>query len=113
MELKTALPSLADRTAEATKVLQAHPTKIPVIIEPRASANVLQQTRFLVPRYYTFHELLFHLRKRMQLKPMSALYITVGNQIPRMDTKLEELYAEFKDADGFLYVKYSTEALLG
>ena len=113
MEFKKETRSLEERKDEALKILSAHATKIPVILEPHNSAHVLQQSRFLVPKNYTFQEFVFHIRKRMQIGAMSSLYITTRNQIPAMDHSIGKVYEEFKDPDGFLYAKYSSETVLG
>ena len=113
MDFRKEIPILDDRKEESTKILKTHPGKTPVIMEPKNSAHILQQSRFLVPKNYTFHEFMFHVRKRMQIGPMNSLYITTGNQIPSIDKTIGKIYEDYKDLDGFLYVKYSSESVLG
>ena len=43
-----------------------------------------------------------------------SLYIVVGNaHMPAMNKTIKQIYSELKDPDGFLYITYSSEAVLG
>mmetsp|Transcript_14176 Transcript_14176/g.14244 ORF Transcript_14176/g.14244 Transcript_14176/m.14244 type:complete len:119 (+) Transcript_14176:49-405(+) len=117
MEFKKELPEFETRRLEANRLLEIHPTKLPIIVEPISSKNNAYgfiQNRFLVPKNYTFHEFIFHLRRRLELDRTDALYVLVSQKhLPALDRNMISIYEEFQDLDGFLYVNYSSEAILG
>ena len=54
------------------------------------------------------------IRKKVQLQKDQALFLFVnGKDALKGDTPLLQVYESKKDADGFLYVAYSTENVLG
>lgn len=110
-------PNLSQRKKESQDLINSHPGKIPVIIKPESSIRnhfQIQQSRFLVPSLYSFHEFIFLIRKRLQLKQSESLYISVGlNSFPSLSRSLSSIYSEYKDPDGFLYMNYSSEATWG
>ena len=42
-----------------------------------------------------------------------AIFIYINNIIPNSNAKLQDLYNNNKDQDGFLYIKYSGENTFG
>jgi len=117
MDFRKEVPDLQTRKQESQNLCQNHPNKAPVIIQPsNIPQNTLRipQNKFLVPMLYTFHEFLFHLRKKLQMSSNESLYIVVGNaHMPAMNKTIKQIYSELKDPDGFLYITYSSEAVLG
>ena len=112
---KELVPDLETRRKDAESFIRSHNDRIPVIIEPyKDSLYVLDQKRFLVPRLYTFHEFVFHIRRKIQLSKADGLYIIVGpNCFPAMNRTMHSIYNEFKDPDGFLYMTYSSQPVWG
>lgn len=114
---KEEVPSFTSRKEESSKLASSFPDKIPIIIEPQQSGGngyKLDQNKFLVPKLYTFHEFIFHIRKRLSLKNSESLFLTVaGNNFPSMSRTLASVYLEYQDADGFLYVTYSSQPVWG
>ena len=53
------------------------------------------------------------IRKRMYLKPELALYIFINGSIPSNSTILQNLFLDYKDDDGFLYINYDVENTFG
>lgn len=109
--------SLSERLAESQKLRQSFSGKVPVIIERQENTKNnynLPNNKFLVPKWFTFHEFLYLLRQKLNLKKQEALYVTVGNgTFPTMNRSFNSIYEEFKNPDGFLYIIYSSEAIWG
>lgn len=105
------------RKAQTSKMLIEHPDKIPVIIVPfNSSSNSykLPQSKFLVPKQYTFHDLIFVLRKKLRLSSKESLFISIGDtSFPNLSRSMHSIYIESKSDDGFLYVQYSSEPVWG
>jgi hypothetical protein len=51
--------------------------------------------------------------QRIKLSPEKAIFIFVNNVLPPSSSLLSHVYAEHKDADGFLYIVYSSENTFG
>jgi hypothetical protein len=49
------------------------------------------------------------IRKRIQLAPEKAIYIFVDEVLPPTAAMMAQIYEDYKDEDGFLYVTYSGE----
>ena len=117
LNFKSEIFSSQDRKSECEQLLKAYPEKIPLIIEPQNSVGnklFMDQNKFLVPKMYTFHELLFLIRKKLKIHQDEALYVTVkSSYFPVMSRSINSIYNEYKDPDGFLYIYYSSEAIWG
>lgn len=104
-----------DRCHEANKVKNKCGDRIPLIIE-RANGTkcaLLTKRKFLVPEDLNARQLLCVIRKQLKLQHDIALYIYVGNTLPKMSDTMGMIYNQHKDEDGFLYIKYSTESTFG
>lgn len=53
------------------------------------------------------------IRRRISINPEKALFIFVKNVLPPNAALITDVYAEHKDADGFLYITYSGENTFG
>jgi hypothetical protein len=63
---------------------------------------------------YTYHEFVQVLRRRLNLSSSQALWIEVGSGgVPPGEFMMFKVYDTYKSPDGFLYVKYSSEATFG
>jgi GABA(A) receptor-associated protein len=105
------------RAAEARRIRQKFPGRIPVLIE-RAHATdagipAIDKSKFLVPGELTVGQLIFVVRKRLLLPPEKALFLFVGSVLPPTGVLVKEVYAQYADRDGFLYVQYAGETTFG
>jgi GABA(A) receptor-associated protein len=77
------------------------------------TSGIIDKNKFLVPSDLSIAQFLFTIRKRIKLRPEQSLFLFVKNSIPRSDILLSQLYKEYKDEDGFLYITYSGENTFG
>ena len=107
--------SLKDRREEASRILSQHPERIPVIVEqsPKSVLPPLDKTKYLVPRDLTVGQFAYVIRKRIKLKPETAIFVLVNNTFPNTSTEMQQLYDEHKSKDGFVYVQVSGENTFG
>ena len=49
----------------------------------------------------------------MNLTANEAIFLFVNNKIISTNTNMKQVYEQFKDQDGFLYVQYSKENVFG
>ena len=107
--------TLAERQAESEKYIECYPSlKIPVVFEPRPGEGLPQiQRRVQVVREGTsmcsFAELI---RRQLQLRIPKMIFFTIpGVAVSEVDCawRFRELYEDYEDEDGFLYLNYYVE----
>jgi GABA(A) receptor-associated protein len=102
-----------ERFAQSGNVLLKYPERIPVIVGTRKEIN-LDKQKYLVPRDLTVGQFIHVIRKRIEIKPETALFFfTENNQLPPNSTLMGNLYQDCKNKDGFLYVSIALENTFG
>lgn len=107
--------SFEKRKAEADKIREKYPDRVPVIVEklPKARVNDLDKKKYLVPSDLTIGQFYFLIRKRIDLRPEDALFFFVNNVIPQTSASLGSVYKDHHEGDMFLYIAYSDESTYG
>ncbi|KAG0306473.1 ubiquitin-like protein atg8 [Dissophora globulifera] len=104
-----------DRKAEAERIRQKYPDRIPVICEKVEKSEIasIDKKKYLVPVDLTVGQFVYVIRKRIQLSPEHAIFIFVNEVIPPAAALMTSIYEEHRDKDGFLYIQYSGESSFG
>ena len=106
--------SLEERLSESNKVLHKYPERIPVIVEPLTKDIVkIDKNKFIVSKDMTFGQLIYTIRKRMDIESSVALFFSVNGTLCTASSDIESIYNDNKNEDNFLYVKYTTENTYG
>ena len=98
-----------ERVKQSAKIQEKHPDKISVICEKHKKSKLeqLDKNKYLVTDKYKVYQFIHLLRNRISLKQQEALYLFVqGKILLKSDSKMSEVYAQYKDPDGFLYIEY-------
>jgi GABA(A) receptor-associated protein len=104
------------RKIDCTQILLKYPDRIPVICEKHPysrGAPDIDKHKYLVGFDLTVGQFMSVIRKRMYLKPELALYIFINGSIPSNSSLLQNLFLDYKDDDGFLYINYDIENTFG
>ncbi|KAI0928318.1 ubiquitin-like protein atg8, variant 2 [Taiwanofungus camphoratus] len=131
------------RKAEAERIRQKYPDRIPVICEKADKTDIptIDKKKYLVPSDLTVGQFVYVIRKRIKLAPEKAIFIFVDEVLPPTAALMSAIYEEHKcvptirvspgvnqshrwrialpatsicrDEDGFLYVSYSGENTFG
>jgi len=103
------------RKAEAERIRQKYPDRIPVICEKADKTDIptIDKKKYLVPSDLTVGQFVYVIRKRIKLAPEKAIFIFVDEVLPPAAALMSAIYEEHKDEDGFLYVSYSGENTFG
>ncbi|KAJ0102654.1 hypothetical protein Patl1_04172 [Pistacia atlantica] len=129
------------RQAEAARIREKYPDRIPVIVEKAERSDIPDidkkklvihllllfnksmfsvlwhdECRYLVPADLTVGQFVYVVRKRIKLSAEKAIFIFVKNILPPTGKKpamMSAIYEENKDEDGFLYMTYSGENTFG
>jgi GABA(A) receptor-associated protein len=102
------------RLKEVLRVRAKYPRHLPVVVEGAGKGiPELKQKKYLVSMKLTMGELMFVLRKRMQVEASQALYLMVGNYLPASTALVTQVYEQHKESDGYLYLTYRAESAFG
>ncbi|KAK8954740.1 Autophagy-related protein 8C [Platanthera zijinensis] len=115
---------LERRQAEASRIREKYPDRIPVIVEKAERSDVPDIDKkkcvfsslfylYLVPADLTVGQFVYVVRKRIKLSAEKAIFIFVKNTLPPTAAMMSAIYEENKDEDGFLYMNYSGENTFG
>ncbi|KXZ49055.1 hypothetical protein GPECTOR_23g140 [Gonium pectorale] len=107
--------SLEKRKAEAARIKEKYPDRIPVIVEKAERSDIpdIDKKKYLVPSDLTVGQFVYVIRKRIKLSPEKAIFIFVKNVLPPTAHLMSVIYEDHKDEDGFLYITYSGENTFG
>lgn len=105
------------RKQEVAKIRKKFPTKIPVVVERyqrEANLPVMDKTKFLVPQELTIMNFAIIIKNRLRIPTGRAFYFVINNQSMASTSKtIAEVYKEYKDEDGFLYITYASQEMFG
>uniref|UniRef100_A0A803XKD4 Microtubule associated protein 1 light chain 3 gamma n=1 Tax=Meleagris gallopavo TaxID=9103 RepID=A0A803XKD4_MELGA len=100
---------------EVAGIRAKFPTKIPVIrCSKEKYLPLLDKTKFLVPEELTMTQFITIIRSRMALTATQAFYLLVNNKsLASMSLTMAEVYRDYKDEDGFVYMTYASQEMFG
>jgi GABA(A) receptor-associated protein len=118
---------LKDRLNESSSVRLIHPDRIPIIISKSQKSNIasIKQEKFLVPENLTIGQLIFIIRKRIEIREAEAIALFIssvdGTEIlPSSSSSVSSIYKQYVESqkghpnyDGYLYIIYSGENVFG
>ncbi|XP_059378331.1 microtubule-associated proteins 1A/1B light chain 3C-like [Carassius carassius] len=108
---------LATRKDEVCTIRSKFPNKLPVIVERylrEKKLSLLDKTKFLVPHELTLGQFLSLLRSKIELEASQALYLLIsGKNVSCLSASMGEVYSQFRDPDGFLYITYASQDMFG
>lgn len=104
-----------ERKAEADRIRSKYPDRIPVICEKTDKSNVadIDKKKYLVPADLSIGQFVYVIRKRLKMPAEQAIFLFVNGTIPPTAAILNQIYEEYKNEDGFLYITYSGENTFG
>ena len=107
--------SFEKRKEESSKIIIKYPERIPVICEKAQGTDApeIDKKKYLVPKDITVGQIVYIIRQRIKLGPEQALFIFVNNIIPATSSSISNVYENYKDKDGFVYLVYSSENTFG
>ena len=100
---------------ESQRVLAKYPDRCPIICS-RGNTNVpeIDKVKYLAPKDITLGQFTYVIRKRIKLPPETGLFLFINNKSLIQNTALmENVYRNYRNEDGFLYISYSGENTFG
>ena len=106
--------SFLSRKDEFQKINHRYPHLVPVIISPGTdSTPVIDKQKFLVPPDVKCSQLIWVIRKRLDMKPSDGLYLLCQKCPLWGEQRIGDLQKFKSDEDGFLYIDYALESTFG
>lgn len=104
-----------ERHTESSRVMGRYSDRVPIICEKlNNKMPTIDKKKYLVPIDLTMGQFMFVIRKRLHLKAEEALFLTVNNKnISATSAVIGDVYNNYKDNDGFLYINYTKENTFG
>ena len=102
------------RKDEADRVLLKYKDRVPVIVEADTNSEFdLTKNKFLVPKDISLSQMIYVIRKKINLASEKALFLFIDGTLPATSDLMSVLYEEKKSSDGFLYCLISAESTFG
>lgn len=104
------------RKLDCRQILLKYPDRIPIICEKHPyskNAPNIDKRKYLVGHDLTLGQFMSVIRRRMCLKSEIGLYIFINGSIPSNSSFFNNLFSDYKDDDGFLYITYDIENTFG
>jgi len=89
---------LEKRQAEALRIREKYPDRIPVIVEKAERSDIqdIDKKKYLVPADLTVASFVYVIRRRIKLSPEKAIFIFANNVLPPTAALMSSIYAEHK-----------------
>ncbi len=98
----------------ASKLLIKYPDSVPVIFDCSPGSPPMDKKKYVIPRDLLVSQLVHIVRKKIKLSPEKSIFVYFNkNYMASSNMLLSEVYENFKDKDGILYVTYSIENTFG
>jgi len=104
-----------ERVQKAQTVLTKFNDRVPVICErdPKASFKDMDKSKILVPHSLSVAQFINVIRKRLSLDPKETIFLFINEKLVPVGMSMADVYQQYKDKDGFLYVLYTSENAFG
>lgn len=103
------------RLETSKNLLLKYPERVPVILSAgkRSDKLPIKRFKYLIPRELNLAKFVSEVRRHSELSAEESLFIFVDDFMPAMCNTMGELYSQYKDPDGFLYISCHKENTFG
>lgn len=107
--------TLDERKNESDKIMNKYPSRIPIIVEKyeKCTFDEIDKRKYLVPKDLNMNQFTFIIRKRIKLDSSQAIFLMINNTLCPSNVTVGDIYNEYHNNDGFLYIQYSSENTFG
>jgi GABA(A) receptor-associated protein len=103
--------SLERRTMESNRLIQSNPGYIPVIVEKIEACSANTCRKYIICGDRTVGEFIQLIRKRASLEQDETIFLSARDAVLTDDSApMSQIFDDFKDSDGFLYINFSTRS---
>ncbi len=102
---------------EYLRLRERFPNRVFVLLDRHGASGkdlpLIDKRKFIAPSDITVGQFMYIVRRRLQLPPEKALFLFVKGALPTTGQTMSEINAQYADADGFLRMVYTGEAVFG
>jgi GABA(A) receptor-associated protein len=97
------------RKQESSRLKDKFPDKVAIILEKgNSSLPNIDKTKFLMQQNITVGQFLYIIRDKLNLDSTKPIFLLVNNSsVPNTSETIGQIYNNYMDKDGFLYITYS------
>jgi len=108
--------SFENRLNESQSIMCKYPNRIPIICEKNKDCKItmsLSKVKYLIPFTMLVGEFILYIRRTININKEQGIYLFINGNIPCTSDNFFNLYHNYKDNDGFLYIIYTYENTFG
>lgn len=106
--------SFTERRKESEMMQIRFPDRIPVIVQKKKEEiATIDKRKFMAPNSLSMGQFVFVVRKRLKMNSCEAIFLFVNNKLITPQETLGQVYSQYRDDDGFLYITYDFENAFG
>ena len=109
--------TLDDRKRMSNVILTSYPNSVPIIITRSNGHQELpdiDKIKFILTKDNSFSAVIQVVRKYVEFNKNLAIFLFVaGQHIPSSTSTIAQIYEQYKNEDGFLYITYNGENTFG
>ena len=103
--------SFTERREDYLRIKSKYPDYIPIIIN--STQIELRKHKFLISGDMQMGQLLYAIRKQTQLQPQEAIFVYVNNTLVPINKMVHDLWENYHNEDGFIYLTICKENTFG
>lgn len=104
------------RLKESEKIKEKYEDRYPIIVykDKKCTLPDITKSKFLAPGDLTMGQFIFIIRKRIELCEKETVFLFINeNVLATGSENVANIYNQYKDEDGFLYISYCNENVFG
>ena len=107
------------REKESKQIMEENPNKVPVIClkDPKSNLIEIKKTKYLLDKAFTISQFISLIKQKLKLNSNEALFLVAkrNNKYYALtgDIQMTQVYDEYKEKDGFLYIVYTSKEIWG
>ena len=102
-----------ERKLHSEQLLKENPGRVPIVVSSENGRLKLIKFEFLVPKTLKVIHFTSTLRRSINLDPENAIYLYIDSHMLRQDKFISEIYDQYHNEDGFLYINVTDIKALG
>lgn len=106
------MENLNIRLKKSRRLRERFPGHYPIIIIP-SNDSIIDKTKFLVNREYTFSQFLCIIRNHMHIRKSNSVFITIEGKMPVLTDTIENSFKLNARSDEYLYISLHIENTFG
>jgi hypothetical protein len=109
-------PNYQPSEEDILRLRTRHPNFIPIYVTKAPNARNtpdIKKSKFLVPNDYTVANVMYIIRKYLDMKSNQGLFLFINHHVPSQSMTMTEVEKLYKCSDGLIRITYALENTFG